>query len=200
MHPPRGHRTVASTIGCGSKLSVSGTADRVATPLLDVAELGHVNVEADPVRKALDDPARTASNVEDATRTAQQLHDDAVSFPLPVPLQEDSAVERSIVVVGPFGPIPQPPQHEEGPDQPPSKFENPCFGHSLHPGAVMERDFVHFKSHAVNFDEDLLQRFEMGAGDVDLIQHALVIEAETAGEIEDGQRESLSEPKVEDSA
>ena len=123
-----------------------------------------------------------------------------MSRSLPVSLQPDRAVESAIVVVCRRNRVPELPHSHERLQIGPAEFQQPRVRFAGSPGHVPEGNFVNLPSVRMNPDQDLFEHVEIPGLQRNSLQNVPAVEAETAGQILDGQREDPGIRHVQDAA
>ncbi len=149
-----------------------------------VAELALEDVDADAAwRKAADDPARAAADVEHRALAGDELHDVPMTRALPVALQEDSAVVCAVVVVGGEDRVAQHPQLAERAQAGHADTQHAGARASMFARLVDEGDLANAPALGERLDEDLLQDVEIAARNALLAQHRAAIQSKSARQI-----------------
>ena len=164
------------------------------------AQLPKGDVEPHRGRQVDDDAAGPASDVQNRFLSPNEVEDDLVTFSLPVTLQPDRAVESAIVVVCRRDRIPELPHSHERLQIGPAELQQPRVRFAGAPGHVPEGDFVNLPSIRMDPDQDLFERVEIPGLQQNPLQDVPAVEAETAGQILDGQRKGPGIRHVQDAA
>src|SRR5258708_19383935 len=80
------------------------------------AHLAHTNIHADRIVEALDNQARTASDIQNSACATRPQSGYAMAAALPITLNRNEAVKRAVVIVGRFHRLSQPPQPKRRPN------------------------------------------------------------------------------------
>src|SRR5260370_12995502 len=81
------------------------------------AHLAHTNIHADRIVEALDNQARTASDIQNSACATRPQSGYAMAAALPITLNRNEAVKRAVVIVGRFHRVSQHPQPARRPSQ-----------------------------------------------------------------------------------
>src|SRR5206468_1426270 len=142
-------------------------------------------VQPNRVGQVLNDPARSAADVQGALSVFQKAKDDSIPCSLPVPLQPDRAVKSPVIVIGRSDGVAQSPHPHQGFHEGPSELEEPHVGAAGATGHVMKRHFLNPPTLSLNTEKDLLKEIEVPRNKPEPCQDVAMIQAEPAGQITD---------------
>ena len=157
-------------------------------PVAEESKLGQQDIHPDRVGEILDDPARSAPDVQDRMLPLprgriQESQDDPMAGSLPVPLQRDGAVEGAAVVVRRGHRVPELPHADQRLEVCPSELEEAGVGSARPAREVPEGQFANAKAQGMDFDQDLLQNVKVPRPALEALQDVPAIHAKAAGDI-----------------
>src|SRR5260370_42654968 len=116
---------------------------------------------------------------------------------LPVTLHGDQAVEGALVIVCRCERVPNFPEADRRPHYFPSETQQLRMRASRAARKICERDLNDAESIRVCLDQDFLEHFEIGALEIEILEHVAAAKAISTGEIAHRDREHPTQPAVQ---
>src|SRR5438270_6998817 len=156
-----------------------------------------LDIKADHRWHRAEDPARAAANIKHVLEPLRHLGDGSEASALPVALQRNDAVVGTRVVIRRGDRVAQAPHGDERPQVGYGKLQELRVAPAGESSTVSEGHLAHPVSGSQRSDQDLLEDVEVGRLQFECPQHRAAVEAEAAGKIPDGQRQSAAKGNVE---
>src|SRR5712692_5804260 len=164
------------------------------------AHLAHTNIHADRIVEALNNQARTASDIQNSACATRPQSGYAMAAALPITLNRNEAVKRAVVIVGRFHRVSQHPQPERRPSQIQPEAYQPGMRTAGFARKVRKRHLEDAETLRVCLDQDFFEHLEVAPLEVETGERLAPVEPKATRHISDRHRESPAHRDVQHAA